>query len=111
MHLLKTQYLLLIQRTILAFFVVVTSILFSGCKQADNSLNKTKSKMLDNIEAQMFQHPENLDSLIGKIDTTHIIPNEQARIRTIRGLTQYNNGEFDKCIFKIVTLVEATYIE
>lgn len=98
MHLLKTSYLLLLKRAVFAFFVLSTLISISGCKQTDKSLNKTKNELLDGIEAQMFQHPENLDSLLGKIDTTHITPNEQARIRTIRGLTQFNNGEFDKCI-------------
>jgi len=46
----------------------------------------------------MFQYPENLDSLLSKIDTTNITPYEQARISTIHGITQNDKGEFDECI-------------
>jgi hypothetical protein len=54
--------------------------------------------MLDRIEAQMFQRPENLDSLLAKIDTTNISPFEQARINSIRGLSHFERGEIDMSI-------------
>lgn len=98
MHLLKTQYLLLIQRIVFAFFVVATSISLSGCKQKDNCFNIKRCEMLDAIEAQMFQQPESLDKLLVKLDTTNITPYEQARIGTIRGLFKFENGEYDQSI-------------
>lgn len=98
MYLRQIPYLLLIKRIALAFFVLIASLSFSGCNQTDNCSNRDRCEMLDSIESQMFQRPENLDSLLGKIDTTNITPFEQARIRSIRGLSQFENGEYDKSI-------------
>ena len=83
-----------------AFLLMVVSILvlFVGCKRMNSSSNSTASKKLDQIESRMFQYPENLDSLLSKIDTLNITPHEQARIRTIRGLVLNDKGEFDECI-------------
>lgn len=89
------QYLLQVKRFVFIFFAVYAPVLFNGCKQA---INRSRVEMLDRIEALMFQQPENLDSLLDKIDTTGITPHEQARMNTIRGVIQYDRGEFDKCI-------------
>ena len=98
MHLLKIQYIIPIQRIVFAFCVVIAFITFNGCKQTEPCLNITRCEMLDSIEAQMFQRPERLDSLLVKIDTTNITPYEQARIGTIRGLSKFENGEYDQSI-------------
>jgi DNA-binding CsgD family transcriptional regulator len=73
-------------------------VLFVGCKRMNDFPISPTSKSLDQIEANMFQYPENLDSLLSKIDTTNITEHEQARMRTIRGLVQNDKGEFDACI-------------
>jgi DNA-binding CsgD family transcriptional regulator len=73
-------------------------VLFIGCKRMSDFPISSTSKKLDQIEAHMFQYPENLDSLLSEIDTTNITPNEQARIRTIRCLSQSYKGEFEKGI-------------
>jgi len=54
--------------------------------------------MLDGIESQMFQQPESLDSLLADVDITNTTSYEQARIRTIRGLIDFNNEEYGKSI-------------
>jgi hypothetical protein len=49
----------------------------------------------------MFQYPEDLDSLLSKIDTTNITDHEQARMRTIRGIIQNDKGEFNTSIIEL----------
>ena len=46
----------------------------------------------------MFQQPESLDSLLAAVDTTNTTSYEQARIRTIQGLIDFNNEEYGKSI-------------
>ncbi len=92
----KVQYLLQVKKFVFIFFALYALILLNGCDQRDRS--KSKAKLLDNIEAQMFQEPENLDSLLAQVDTTGITPHEQARMNTIRGLVQFEQGKFDMCI-------------
>ena len=65
--------------------------------------------MLDSIEAQMFQQPENLDSLIEKVDTMRITDLEQARINTIKALLFYTNEEYGKSI-KALEEAESYYL-
>ncbi len=86
-----------LERLLSKFVLVLLSVLVlsGGCKRASKTFT---GKMLDRIEAKMFQEPESLDSLLGQLDTTHITPHERARINTIRGLIQYDKGELDKCI-------------
>lgn len=93
----------LIRNTQLTFTsLVVCSVLsFNACKQRDLPLKKSRAEMLDRIEAQMFQRPENLDSLLAKVDTTNITPFDQARIYSIRGLSQFEKGEIDKSIKEV----------
>ena len=79
-------------------FLVCSLIIFSACKQTDRHQNKIRSEMLSSIEAQMFQRPESLDSLLAKIDTTDITPYEEARINSIKGLFQFEKGEIDSSI-------------
>ena len=95
MYQIKIQYLHYVKKLGFLFFAVCAPVLYNGCKQGTDRPN---GKILDRIEARMFRQPESLDSLLGKIDTTDITPHEQARINTIRGLIQYDQGKFDKCI-------------
>lgn len=88
------------RRFVYAFIVVWASILYSACK-TDNGSNTLSVEMLDRIEAVMFQQQESLDSLLGEVDTTNIAPKELARVRTIRGLFHYENGEYGKSISEL----------
>ena len=65
--------------------------------------------MLDKIEAQMFQQPESLDSLLAAVDTTNTTSYEQARIRTIRGLIEFNNEKYGKS-FKELEQAETFFL-
>ncbi len=94
----NTSYMYQDKRFILLFRVACILILFMACKKTNDCPNVPRCQALDDIESRMLQYPENLDSLLNKIDTTNFTPNEQARIRTIRGLVQSYKGEFDKCI-------------
>ena len=98
MHLLQTQYIIPIQRINFVFCVVIAFIIFNGCNQTDPCSNKARCEMLDSIEAQMFQRPENLDSLLVKVDTTNMTQLEEARISMIKGYIHYKNREYDKSI-------------
>ena len=98
MHPNRIQSILQSKNFVLFLFSVSFLCLSYGCKQANKNLNKAKSEMLDAIEAQMFQQPEILDSLLAKIDTTVITPKDKARINSINGLICYDNGEYEKCI-------------
>jgi hypothetical protein len=46
----------------------------------------------------MLQYPENLDSLISKIDTINITPCDSARICMVKGYNYYRNENYDKSI-------------
>jgi len=92
------QYLIRIIRFVCILFIVCAPILFSACKQTDRCLNKALCEKLDSIEAQMFYRPESLDSLLSKIDTTNITPYEQARMSSIRGLSEFEKGKIDQSI-------------
>ena len=94
----NTSYMYQDKRFILLFIVACIFILIWGCKKLNDCPNVPICQALDDIESQMLQYPENLDSLLNKIDTTNFTPHEQARIRTIRGLIQNDKGEFDVCI-------------
>jgi hypothetical protein len=92
-HLHWIKYLLQIKRFVFLFIIASGVSLPFGCKQMDDRSN-VRDKTLDGIEAQMFQQPENLDSVLVTIDTTNITPYEQARIGTIRGLSHFENGDY-----------------
>jgi hypothetical protein len=85
-------------RFLFTFLGVCSLISFNACKQRDLPLKKSRAEMLDRIEAQMFQRPENLDSLLAKIDTINISPYERARLNSIRGLSHFEKGEIDMSI-------------
>ena len=80
------------------YVATLAFIFFQGCSENLTHQNTDNSKRLDEIEQVMFQQSENLDSLLGTLDTTSISRNEKARISTIKGLILFNNGNFDKCI-------------
>ncbi|HEY3373054.1 MAG TPA: hypothetical protein VGK10_19545 [Prolixibacteraceae bacterium] len=98
MHLLKIYDILSGRRIVFAFFVAFAFISFSGCNQTNDCTDKARCELLDSIETQMFQQTENLESMLGKVDTTNMTSFDQARIRTIRGFIQFNNEEYDKSI-------------
>jgi len=97
-HLSIIQTKLQLKNVVFFLFSLIILCLSYGCNQKDNSLNKANSKMLDAIEAQMFQYPEILDSLLCNIDTTNITQHDEARVNMIRGYIYYRNGEYDNGI-------------
>jgi hypothetical protein len=74
--------------------VIGTILLFSACNNKNECTDKVRCARLDSIEAHMFQYPENLESQIGKVDTTNISDFEQARLNTIKALLHFNNEEY-----------------
>jgi DNA-binding CsgD family transcriptional regulator len=58
----------------------------------------------------MFQYPENLESQIGKVDTTNISDFEQARLNTIKALLHFNNEEYGLSI-KALEKAESYYLK
>jgi len=97
-HLNRIQFFLQNKWSFITFLFICVHISFIGCKQKDNRNNKARYEMLDGIESQMFQQPESLDSLLAAVDTTNTTSYEQARIRTIQGLIDFNNEEYGKSI-------------
>jgi hypothetical protein len=97
----------------LSFFTAILIVLvtfFSGCENSTSRDELSCSANFDQIETEMFQKPENLDSLISKIDTSNISLQERARIKTIRGLIELNNENFDKSI-KHLEIAEIHFLE
>lgn len=92
-----------------AFGVLGTLLLFSGCKTKNECTNDARCALLDSIEAQMFQYSENLDSQIGKVDTTNISDFERARLNTIRALIYFYNEEYGVSI-KALEKAESYYL-
>jgi len=90
----RIQYLFQVRLFVYSFLALSVPVLFGRCVQMD----KSRDKILDDIEAHMFQRPEKLDSLLGQLDTTRISSRERARINTIRGLIHYDKGEYDQCV-------------
>lgn len=89
--------------------VLCTILLFNGCNNNTINSDTTQSKILDSIESQMFQNPENLDSLIEKVDTTHISMLERGRISMLKGYIYYKSREYDKSI-KATGMAETIFL-
>jgi len=99
------------QYHLIVFVAVIICIIliFSGCITKNECSNNARFTMLDSIEAQMFQYPENLDSLIEKVDTTNISEFEKARLNTIKALIHFTNEEYGLSI-KALENAESYYL-
>lgn len=95
---------------VFAFCVFSTLSLVSGCKIKNEYTDDVRCAMLDSIEAQMFQHTEDLDKLIARVDTTNISEFEQARLNTIKALLHFTNEEYGLSI-KALENAESYYVK
>ncbi|TKG94557.1 tetratricopeptide repeat protein [Puteibacter caeruleilacunae] len=84
--------------------LLVFSITIICCSQTEKCSSELTCAQLDSIETVMFKHPNWIDSLLQRVDTTDITEYERARIQTCQGLYFNEKGQFDR---SIATLVKA----
>ncbi len=92
------------------FAIIITSHILVGCGKKNSHKDIALSDKLTKIEENMLQDSENLDSLLSHLDTKYLTPIAKARISTIRGLAQFNRGEFRNCISNLEK-AEITFID
>lgn len=89
--------------TIFVASFLTTLLLFSGCNTKNECSDVPQNEILDHIEAQMLQFPEQLDSLIPKIDTLNLTRCDSARYYLIKGFYHGWNGRYAQSIHEIST--------
>lgn len=82
-------------------YVLFTIFLFNGCTPNNKYSDDVQSKILDHIEDQMLEYPEQLDSLITKVDTLNLTRCDSARYYLIKGFYNSWNGRYARSINEI----------
>lgn len=87
--------------TIFTASILSIILLFYECKSKNECAKGPQNKLLDNIEQLMLEYPEQLDSLLPKIDTLNLTRCNRAQYLLIKGFYDSWNGRYAPSINEI----------
>lgn len=74
-------------------------LLLVGCGKSEDCEDPTANdRILDQIESEMLQYPEKLDSMISSVDTVNMTRCDSGRFRMIKGYYYYKNENYGRSI-------------
>lgn len=101
MYTLYRPYFNLFIKVVVGVSLLANILFFSGCNNKKEYSDGKQHELLTSIEAIMLQYPEQLDSLMPKIDTLHLTRCDSARYFLIKGFYNGWNGHYARSIHEI----------